>query len=121
MWRCRMPESRCFGVLFVTGQSACLYAMKPLDSIHIKSNHAYMRERISLTMDPRVTLRAKQLAKARGTSLSRMVENYLKKETGTERADANRKGPSFSQRWKGSGTLRSGDDPRLKRLLEKYG
>lgn len=79
-----------------------------------------MRERVSLTLDLRVTLRAKQLAKARGTSLSRMVENLLKKETGMELADGKSKGPSFSERWAGKVKLKEGEEPRRKYLIAKY-
>lgn len=49
-----------------------------------------------------------------------MVEDYLKIETGTEKTDAKRKRPSFSERWAGKVRLKEGDEPRRKYLIAKY-
>ena len=43
-----------------------------------------MKKKLTLTIDKSVTEQAKQLAKRKGTSVSEMVEEYLKKRTAEE-------------------------------------
>jgi len=85
------------------------------------SEHTHMRERITLTLDPAVTLRARQVAKSRGTSLSRLIENRLRELPGGAGPERPARREAFSARWAGKGKLRTGDDPRLQKLLGKYG
>ena len=81
-----------------------------------------MKTRITLTIDPRVSHRAKQLARQRNTSVSGLVEQFLREATmGESEADAQEKGsPSFSERWAGKVRLATKSDPRFRRLKSKY-
>jgi hypothetical protein len=78
-----------------------------------------MKKRITLTIDPEVAGRARSLALQRHTTVSGMVEDFLRRAA-PETAEA----PSFSRRWRGRFALRSptnGRDPRLDGLLRKHG
>lgn len=43
-----------------------------------------MKKKLTLTIDPDITERAKRLAKRENTSVSEIVENYLAERTGKE-------------------------------------
>jgi len=79
-----------------------------------------MKTRLSLTVDPQVTHRAKRVARHRKQSLSAMVEDLLR-----EAADSGGRARSvsrpFSERWAGRLKLESKDEPRFKHLAKKYG
>ena len=79
-----------------------------------------MRERVNLTLDPGLTLRAKQLAKARGISLSRLIEDLLRDICETEAKGNRLHRRAFSRRWRGKVSLVEGVEPRRQYLQEKY-
>lgn len=76
-----------------------------------------MKARITLTVDPKVSHRAKDVARRQGISLSALVEKLLSESSGslhrTPRAP-------FSLRWKGKMQLAAPPDERAKRLHAKY-
>ena len=76
-----------------------------------------MKNRITLTLDPVISHRAKLLARQRGVSLSSMVERLLAKETSAESGQS-----AFSTRWKGRMRISDGgNEPRHMKLSRKYG
>ena len=77
-----------------------------------------MKNRVTLTLDPAVCHRAKQLARERGTSVSALVEEHLR---ATPLAGEQEK--SFIERWQGRfrvAPIRKGD-PRMRTLRAKFG
>lgn len=79
-----------------------------------------MKSRLSLTVDPQITHRAKRVAKARKQSLSAMVEDLLRKAAESEAGPILSENGSFSERWTGQLKLARKDEPRFKKLAEKY-
>jgi hypothetical protein len=79
-----------------------------------------MKERVTYTLDPKVSDAARQMARRRGLSTSAFVEGLIRSvESSTDKASA--KG-DFVSRWKGKIKLiRDRSDPRARRLLAKYG
>jgi hypothetical protein len=77
-----------------------------------------MKSRITLTIDPAVSHRARLLARARRQSLSSLVESLLEKEGGGDLSA--KAGDSFSKRWGGKMSVKESGGPRLGRLKEKY-
>jgi hypothetical protein len=77
-----------------------------------------MKERITVTMDRDLIVRAKLLAHHRGTSLSNLVELSLQ----ASMAPQTRAARSFVERWAGKFTVRDGgsEDPRLQALKAKH-
>lgn len=77
-----------------------------------------MKHRITLSIDPAVTRRAKKLAYARQTSVSALVEHFLRSAPvmGGEKAT------SFVERWVGKFTVARTErgDLRMKALKAKY-
>lgn len=84
----------------------------------MKLNYTYMKTKMTLGIEQRVSHQAKFLAKQRGTSLSQMIENFLRQEIAptTTRKSA----LSFSQRWAGKMNLTKSTDPRAQKLKSKY-
>lgn len=83
----------------------------------IQDKYAYMKTRVTLTVDPKVSHRAKEVARRQGISLSALVEKLL-----TETASpvpAKPRAP-FSQRWKGKMKLATPTGERGERLHAKY-
>jgi hypothetical protein len=76
----------------------------------------HMKSRITLTIEPSVSHRAKAVARERGTSLSGLVEQLLARETGVPAA----KEGSFSARWAGRMKLADKNDRRFDALKRKY-
>ena len=78
-----------------------------------------MKSRITLTIDPSLARRAKQLAHARKTSVSALIETYVR----TAPLHAQRSGMPFSQRWVGKFHVASSSTPdeRLDALKTRYG
>ena len=76
-----------------------------------------MKSRLTLTVDPRVSHRAKDVARRRGMSLSAMVEQLLE-----EAAEPQLVKPRscFSQRWRGKMQLSEPVDARAAKLHAKY-
>jgi post-segregation antitoxin (ccd killing protein) len=72
-----------------------------------------MKTKLTITVDAEVLPRAKRYARARGVSLSSLVEDALR-ELAEEEA------PSFVARWRGGFEPASKDDERFRALAEKY-
>jgi hypothetical protein len=77
-----------------------------------------MKERITVTMDRDLIVRAKLLAHHRGTSLSNLVELSLQASMAPQARPAR----SFVERWAGKFKVRDGgsEDPRLQALKAKH-
>jgi len=82
-----------------------------------------MKRRLTLTITPKVSLRAKNFAQRRGISVSALVEHLLVEATGaeTESKVEARTRPSFSNRWAGKFRLTEKNDVRSAQLKSKYG
>lgn len=78
----------------------------------------HMKTRVTLTLEPRISHRAKSVARARGTSLSGLVEQLLAKESGEQPEAA--KIP-FHRKWAGKLQLVDPSGPRFDYLIKKYG
>ena len=76
-----------------------------------------MKSRLTLTVDPKVSHRAKDFARRHGMSLSAMVEQLLAEAAGPQPA---KRRASFSQRWRGKMRLAQPTDERSARLHAKY-
>ncbi|MFQ5923874.1 MAG: DUF6364 family protein [Anaerolineales bacterium] len=77
-----------------------------------------MKTRITLTMDPKVTRRAKRIAHERNTSVSALVEELVRSAS-----LASEKEPPFVRKWAGKFRVRqtSRPDPRRDALRARYG
>jgi hypothetical protein len=77
-----------------------------------------MKDRVTLTLDPAVSLRAKRLARERGTSVSALVEEHLR----TTPLAGEQEG-SFVDRWTGRFRIAKGrpGDRRMRALKAKFG
>ncbi len=74
--------------------------------------------KLTLSVDKRVVARAKRYAKKRGTSVSRIVENYLDSVTSSSKASKNSPTPVLDAL---RGSLKSGSiEDYHKYLEEKY-
>lgn len=76
-----------------------------------------MKMRVTLTVDPKVAHRAKDVARRQGMSLSALVEKLLAEASGSLKREER---SSFSERWKGKMQLKVPADERGARLREKY-
>ena len=76
-----------------------------------------MKARVTLTVDPKISHRAKDVARRQGISLSALVEKLLAEVSGPPRQQRR---TSFSQRWKGRMQLSAPTDERAARLRAKY-
>jgi post-segregation antitoxin (ccd killing protein) len=72
-----------------------------------------MKRKLTLTIDSELLPRAKRYARARGVSLSSLVEDAL-------RGMASEETSSFAERWRGRFEAASRDDERFRTLAEKY-
>ena len=72
-----------------------------------------MKTKLTLSIDARLIPRAKRYARARGVSLSSVVEEALQRLASDE-------SPSFVERWRGRFEADSKDDERFRALAEKY-
>lgn len=73
-----------------------------------------MKQKLTITVDAKLLAAAKRYARARGVSLSSLIEQSLRETIGEY-------APSFATRWRGK--LRAAerdDDPRYAALAEKY-
>jgi len=75
-----------------------------------------MKNRVTLTLDPAVTHRAKSVARARGTSFSGLVESLLATETGRLAQEEE----PFHMKWAGKLKLADREGPRFEYLKQKY-
>jgi len=78
-----------------------------------------MKTRITLTIEPTISHRAKAVARARGMSVSSLVESLLAGEIGEIRE--RRESRSFSERWAGRLGVKRKAGARYERLKSKYG
>lgn len=72
-----------------------------------------MKTKLTITVDEEVLPRAKAYARARGESLSRVIECALRELTSDE-------APPFSNRWRGKLQASERDDERYRHLSGKY-
>jgi len=72
-----------------------------------------MRAKLTLTIDRDLIPRAKRVARARGLSLSRLVEMALREMAPEDQE-------SFSERWRGEFVPANCDEERYRRLSKKY-
>ena len=77
-----------------------------------------MKIRITLTIDPLLVKRARQLAHARKTSVSALLETYVR----TASLDSHNSKRPFSQRWAGRFHIAASSTPdeRLDALKARY-
>ena len=73
-----------------------------------------MKTKLTVTIDRDLLPKAKRYARARGVSLSELIE------AGLRRASGEADGPTFSSRWRGKFTARATDDDRYRALARKY-
>lgn len=72
-----------------------------------------MKAKLTITVDERLVPEAKQYARARGTSLSRVIENALR--------EVSRTGPAtFTARWRGQFRAARRPGERYRRLVKRY-
>ena len=75
---------------------------------------AMTKQKLTVTVDAEVLAAARRYARARGVSLSSLVEQSLRGMTGEAT-------PSFSARWRGVfRAMQREDDPRYEALARKY-
>lgn len=72
-----------------------------------------MKTKLTVTVDEHLVPKAKRYARARGLSLSQLIENALR-EMGAGEVT------SFSQRWRGKFRPAGRDDARYRALAKKY-
>jgi post-segregation antitoxin (ccd killing protein) len=72
-----------------------------------------VKTKLTLTIDSQLIPRAKRYARARGVSLSSVVEEAL-------RGLASDESPSFVERWQGRFEAAAKEDERFRALAEKY-
>ena len=72
-----------------------------------------MKTKLTITIDTEILPLAKRYARARGVSLSSLVEQSLRNVTEKEAT-------SFTQRWRGRLQAARRDDPRYDALARKY-
>lgn len=72
-----------------------------------------MKTKFTITIDEELLQRTKAYARARGTSLSAVIEAALRKHSSVTQND-------FASRWRGAFELSGGSDERRCRLLRKY-
>ena len=71
-----------------------------------------MKKKLTITVDEELLPRAKRYARARGVSLSSIIEESLRDLAGSE--------VSFVERWRGRFEPADRDDERYRALAEKY-
>ena len=77
----------------------------------------HMKTRMTLTIEPEISHRAKAVARAKGTSLSGLVEKLLAKEAGVV---ASKKKCSFAKKWAGRLQITSKNEARFDSLKDRY-
>ena len=71
------------------------------------------KSKLTVTIDRDLIPRAKRYARARGVSLSSLIEDALREMSSEARAP-------FSHRWRGAFVPADRDDERYRRLAKKY-
>jgi len=77
-----------------------------------------MKKRVTLTIDPDVLARARRLAHSRNTSVSGLIEGFVRRAPMTRKSG----GRSFSSKWAGKFKVRRSTtaDARLEALKSRY-
>jgi hypothetical protein len=78
----------------------------------------HMKMRMTLTIEPEISHRAKAFARSKGTSLSGLVESLLAREAGIVTSE---KTISFGKKWAGRLQLATKNEARFDSLKERYG
>jgi hypothetical protein len=76
-----------------------------------------MKTRVTLTLEPRISHRAKTVARQRGTSLSGLVEQLLARESGELPKTPE---TPFHRKWAGKLRIADQSGPRFDYLKKKY-
>ena len=71
-----------------------------------------VKRKLTITVDADLVPAAKQYARSRGVSLSRLIEQSLRRVTA--------EGPSFASRWRGQFRAAERADTRYDHLARKY-
>ena len=72
-----------------------------------------MKQRLTITIHADLVPKAKRYARARGVSLSSLIEQSLRELVGED-------APSFADRWRGAFKPAERDDPRYDALAKKW-
>jgi hypothetical protein len=77
-----------------------------------------MKNRVTLTIDPEIAVRARKIAHSRRTSVSALIEDLIR-NTPLSGAQEQR----FVEKWAGKFRVRKSDkaDPKLDHLKKRYG
>ena len=76
-----------------------------------------MKKRITLTIRPEISHRAKVLARTRNTSVSHLVETLIEQASASDASGAETK---LAERWRGKLKTDFRDEPRFRYLKKKY-
>jgi hypothetical protein len=88
-----------------------------LDVIHTLEKSMYVKKRITLTISPEVSQRAKMLARNRNTSVSHLIETLIDQAASSDAVAGH---ASLVQRWRGKLTTRVREEPKFHFLKKKY-
>ncbi len=77
----------------------------------------HMKTRMTLTIEPEISHRAKAVARANGTSLSGLVEQLLAREAGVV---TSKKKISFAKKWAGRLQVTVKNEARFDSLKDRY-
>jgi hypothetical protein len=76
-----------------------------------------MKKRITLTIRPEISQRAKMLARTRNSSVSHLVETLIEQASSSEASSASTR---LAERWRGKLKTDFRDEPRSRYLKKKY-
>jgi Family of unknown function (DUF6364) len=77
----------------------------------------HVKRRITLTISPEVSQRAKMLARNRNTSVSHLIETLIDQAASSDAVAGHE---SLVQRWRGKLTTQVRDEPKFHFLKKKY-
>jgi len=77
----------------------------------------YVKKRITLTISPEVSQRAKMLARNRNTSVSHLIETLIDQAASSDVVAGH---ASLVQRWRGKLTTQVREEPKFHFLKKKY-
>ena len=114
------PARRRSGARCENSQGPAFGRCRPLTYTYVSISYTYdfrraieMKKKLTVTVDADVLPIAKQYARAKGVSLSSLIERSLRLMAAGET-------PSFASRWRGRLQAARGDDPRYEALAKKY-
>ena len=88
-----------------------------LDAIHTPEKSMHVKKRVTLTISPETSQRAKMLARNRNTSVSHLIETLIDQAASSDAATGRE---SLVQRWRGTLTTQVRDEPKFRFLKKKY-